>query len=77
MGSGGYGQSDSSLWLLQKCTSQREVQEAFFVTFNFKISHTFPENFIEIPQVVQVVWRFSSSIVTVFINFTDFLTFPC
>ena len=73
MGSGGYGQSDSSLWLLQKCTSQREVQEAFFVTFNFKIIHTFPDKFIEI----QVVWRFSSSIVTVFINFTDFLTFPC
>ena len=42
----------------------------FFVTFN--ISHVFPENFIEVPQVVQNIWRFSS----IFINLLDFLLSP-
>ena len=36
------------------------------------ISHVFPENFIEVPQVVQEIRRFSSSILTVFINFFGF-----
>ena len=37
----------------------------------------FTENFIEIPQVVQKIWwRLSLSILTTFIDFSDFLTFP-
>ena len=30
----------------------------FFVTFNIIISHIYPENFIEIPQLVQKIWNF-------------------
>ena len=30
-------------------------ERVFFVTFNIIISHIFPENFIEIPQVVQKI----------------------
>ena len=48
-----------------------------FFTFNIIISHIFPENFIEIPQVIQKILKFSVTILTIFINFLDFLTFPC
>ena len=34
-------------------SSKERVKPWFSVTFNIIISHTFPENFIEIPQVVQ------------------------
>ena len=40
------------------------------------LSHVFPENFIEILQVVQKILRFSLSIITIFVDFSDFLTFP-
>ena len=50
---------------------------AFLFNFNIIISHTFPENvIIKIPQVVQKIWRFSPSILALFIYFSDFLTFP-
>ena len=39
------------------------------------ISHIFSENVIEIPQVVQKIWRFSPLILTIFINVLDFLKF--
>ena len=55
----------------------KRVKPWFFVIFNTIISHNFPENFIEIAQVVQKIWRFSPSILTIFINFLDFSTFPC
>ena len=48
----------------------------FFVTFNIMLSQIVLENFIEIPQVVQEI-RFSSSVLFIFIDFSDFLTFPC
>ena len=49
----------------------------FYFSFNIIISHIFPENvIIKIPQVVQKIWRFSPSILTIFTNFSDFLTFP-
>ena len=52
----------------------------FFVfnfNFNIIISHIFPENvIIKIAQVVQKIWRFSPSILALFIYFSDFLTFP-
>ena len=61
-----------------KTVSSRErVKPWLFVTFNIIISHIFFKNFNEIPQVVQKIWRFSPSILTIFINFSDFLTFPC
>ena len=52
------------------------VKPWFFVTFNVLISYIFPEAFIEIPQVVQKISRFSSSILTNF-YILDFLTFLC
>ena len=47
-----------------------------FMSYNIIISHIFPEKFTEITQVVQRIWRFSPSILTISINFLDFLTFP-
>ena len=35
------------------------------------------ENFTGIPQVVPNIWRFSLSILAIFINFFDFFKFPC
>ena len=32
---------------------------------------------LEIPEVIQKIWRFSPSILTILNNFSDFLTFPC
>ena len=54
-----------------------KVKICLFVTVNIITSYNFPGNSIEIPQVVQKIWRFSSSILAVFIKFLDFLTFPC
>ena len=48
------------------------VKSWFFVTYNIIISHIFAENFIEMPQVVQKIWRFSPSILTIFIVFFRF-----
>ena len=57
--------------------SRERVKPCCFVTFNIIVSHICPENFIEITQVVQNIWRFSSSILTIFINFLGILIFPC
>ena len=56
------------------------VNSWFFVTFNFLtfniiISHIIPENFIEIPQVVQKIWRLSLTILAIFIDFYQFFGF--
>ena len=51
-----------------------------FFNFNFNviISHIFPEYVsIKTPQVVQKIWRFSPSVLTLFTYFSDSLTFPC
>ena len=56
--------------------SRERVKPWFFVAFNIIKDHIFPENFIEIRQVVQKIWRFSPSIFTILINFSDFPTFP-
>ena len=47
----------------------------FFMIFNIIISHIFSENFIEISQVVQKLWRISLSILDIFINFHQFSGF--
>ena len=45
------------------------------LTFNAIISHFFLKNFIEIPQVVQNIWRFSPTKLSIFID--CLLTLPC
>ena len=52
-----------------------EDEGLFFV--NIIIIHVFPEKFINISQVVQKIRRLSSSILTCFVTFLDFLAFPC
>ena len=39
----------------KKVSSVQSMKPWFFVTFNIIISHIFPENFIEIPQVVKKI----------------------
>ena len=58
------------LCFVQQRSLKREA-EAFLGL----LSYIFPENFIEIPHVIQEIRRFSSSILTIFINFIDFLIF--
>ena len=61
-------------------SSKERVKLWFFVTFHIIMNHIFSENFIEIPQVVQKLWRFSPSILAIFINFhqfSRFFTFLC
>ena len=53
-------------------SSKERVKPWFFVNFNIIISYIFPENFIEIPHVVQKIWRISLSILANFINFHQF-----
>ena len=55
---------------------ERAWSPAFFI-LNIFISHDFPENVIETLQVVQKIWRFFLSLLTIFINSLDFFTFPC
>ena len=57
--------------------SGESVKPCFFCDFYYFSSLTFPENFIEISHIVQKIWRFFTLIFTIFINFSDFLTFPC
>ena len=51
------------------------VEHWFFVAFNIIISHIFPENFTEICQIVQKIWRLSLPILAIFINFHQFFDF--
>ena len=53
----------------------REWNHGFFVTFKIIIRYIFSENFIEIPQVVQKLWRISQSILAIFIDFYQFFRF--
>ena len=48
------------------------VKLLFFVSFNIIISRIFPENVIEIPQIVQKIWKFSLLILIIFDNFSGF-----
>ena len=60
----GGGKFDSLLCFFHKCIFYREDKVLILMTFNIIISHIFPKNFIEIPQVVQKILRFSLSILT-------------
>ena len=59
------------------CFSKKQRSPGFLGLFNIIISCIFRENFIAIPEAVQKLRRFCSSISTTFTNFSDFLTFPC
>ena len=59
------------------CFSEIEWSPGFLGLFNIIVSDIFPENFIEIPHLVQKIRRFSSSILTIFVNVSDILTFSC
>ena len=62
-------------WGFSKNVLFRErVRALLFVTFNID---NFPETYVGIYQLVQKVWRFCSSVLYIFISFSDFLTFPC
>ena len=52
--------------------SRRRIKPCFFVTFNIIISYILTENFIEIPHDIQKTWRFSSSILIIFTDFSGF-----
>ena len=43
-----------------------------FVTFNVTISHIFPENFIDIPEAVQKIWKIFLSVLAIFIDARQF-----
>ena len=73
------GQFDPSCVFLNE-SAKEIVNSWFFVTFNFLtfniiISHIIPENFIEIPQVFQKIWRLSLTILAIFIDFYQFFGF--
>ena len=57
----GGDQFDPPCGFSKTVSSKERVKHCFFVTFNIIIRHVFPENFIEIPQVVQKIWRISLS----------------
>ena len=50
---GGGSQFDPPCDFSKIVSSKERVKPLFFVTFNIIIRHIFPENFIEIPQVIQ------------------------
>ena len=59
---GGVSLTPAPVVFLKNVSSKERVKSWFFVTFNIIQSHIFPENFVEIPQVVQKLWRISVSI---------------
>ena len=52
-----------------KNVSSKTVEPCFIVTCSIIISHNFPQNLIEISQVVQKIQRLCLSILAIFINF--------
>ena len=57
--------------------SEEGVKVCFLVTFNSIICYNFPEIFIEIHQVSQKLWIFTSSILTILAKFLDIFTLTC
>ena len=52
-----------------KNVSSKTVEPCFIVTCSIIISHIFPQNLIEISQVVQKIQRICLSILAIFISF--------
>ena len=74
-GNGGGGQFEPPCGFSNNVSSKERVKRCFFGTFNIIISHIFPENFIEIPQVDQKIWGIFLSILAIFIDFDRFFGF--
>ena len=54
------------------------MKPCFFVTFNLIISHIFPENFIDNNGSEDMkIFIFDVKVLTIFVNFSDFLAFWC
>ena len=68
-------QFDLPCGFLKIVSSKQRMRPWFFVTFKIIIRYIFPKNFIEIHQVVQMLWRISLSILAIFIDFYQFLGF--
>ena len=70
-----------SIWPLpcgfsKNVSSKERAKPWFFVTFTIILRHTFPENFMEFPQVVQKIWRNSLTLLANFHQFSSiFLIF--
>ena len=70
------GQFDPSPLGFSKNVSSKEWMKPWLsVTFDIIVSHIFPENFIEIPQLVLKLWRISLSKSGIFIDFHQFSGF--
>ena len=54
-GGGGGGQFDPPCSFSKNVSSKERFKICFFRTFNIIISHIFPENVIESPQIVQKI----------------------
>ena len=69
VGEGGSSQFDSPCGFSKNVSSKERVKPCycFFVIFNIMIGHIFPENFIETPQVFQMIWRIFLSVLAIFI----------
>ena len=52
--------------------SETDFKTLFFVTYNITISHIFPQKFIKLREIIWKIWRFSSSILTTWMNFHIF-----
>ena len=71
LGMGGRGsQFDFPCGFLKTVSSKKRVKPWFFVNFNIIVGHIFPENFFEIPQVFQKIWKFLR-------QYYLFSSFPC
>ena len=57
----------------QKLNCLKSIKFCFLVTFDIIISHIFPENVIDIHQVSQKMCIFTSSILTISINFLNLM----
>ena len=71
----GWFKLTSPFGFLKNISSTERVEPCFFVAFHIILKHSFPENFIEFPQVVQKIWRKSLSILAMFINFPQYFGF--
>ena len=68
------GHLTSFVVFLKLCFLVRGWSPDLWWLFNIILCYTFPENFIEIQEVFQKWWRFSSPILAIFTNFLDFLS---
>ena len=71
------GQFDPPWRFSKTVFSMQRAKPYIILTSNFIMRCIFPQSFINVPDVFQTLWRLFSSVLTIFINFSDFLSFPC